>query len=61
MYITFRGAGRGDVHTRDARVVFTPLVTCSGPRHIDAGIVGVVHAHDLDASHYVEIPVDIDQ
>ena len=36
--------------TRDARVLFTRLVTCSGPRHIDTGIVGDVHAHDLDAS-----------
>ena len=36
--------------TRDARMVFTPLIICSGPRHIDAVIVGVVHAHDLDAS-----------
>ena len=26
------------------------LLICSGPRHIDTGIVGMVHAHDLDAS-----------
>ena len=36
--------------TRDARMVFTRRVVCSGPRHVDAGIVGMVHAHDLDAS-----------
>jgi hypothetical protein len=40
----------GGVRDRDARVMFTPLVICSGPRHADAYIVGMVHAHDLDAS-----------
>ena len=30
--------------------VFTRLVVCSGPRHADADVVGMVHAHDLDAS-----------
>jgi len=47
--ITFSGVR--SMHTsRGAHTVFTPLVICSGPRHLDAGIVGVVHAHDLDAS-----------
>ena len=36
-------------YTCDARMVFTRLVICSGPRHADADIVGVVHAHDLNA------------
>ena len=42
-------AGTGTC-TRDARMVFTRLVVCSGPRHADAGIVGAVRAHALDAS-----------
>ena len=35
---------------RGTHTVFIPLVICSGPRHLDAGFVGMVHTHDLDAS-----------
>ena len=42
------------IHTAITAIAVVPVehhsFICSGPRHADAGIVGVVHAHDSDAS-----------